>query len=458
MERIDAYIEQQRGRYEGELAEFLCIPSISALPEHCDDTIRAADHVARLLTDAGAEVTVHQTAGHRIVYGQRCDEPDAPTLLFYGHYDVQPVDPLDEWISPPFEPTVRNGEIFARGATDDKGQMFAHIKALEAWRRTAGRVPLNVKYLFEGEEEIGSEQLWAFVPEHRDLLDADYVVVSDSEQFAECVPAITCGLRGIVCFEVTLRGPSQDLHSGTFGGAVANSANVAAMLAASLTDGQGRITLDGFYSDVVEPTAEERDAWAALPFDAEAFREALGAPALAGEQGYSPLEQRWVRPTCDVNGIHGGYAGEGAKTIVPARASFKVSFRLVPNQDPQQVTAAFQKHVHALCPPGVRCRIESFHGSPAVLAATDSPGMRAARRAVTIGFGAEPVLTRMGGSIPIIGRFQDVLGADPLMIGFGLPDDNAHSPNEKFRLADLHRGIRTSAHLMNEVAREMDAS
>ncbi len=374
-------------------------------------------------------------------------------MLVYGHYDVQPVEPLDQWITPPFEPTVRDGNLFARGATDDKGQMLTHVKSAEAWLRSVGRLPVQLKFVIEGEEEVGSRNLTPFLAAHRDKLKCDVAVISDTSQFGPGRPAITYGLRGIACFELRLAGPKQDLHSGTFGGAVINPALALCQMLAVLRDPSGRVTIPGFYDDVVPLTAEERKQIAALPFDERQFQEQIGVAATGGEAGFSTLERRWARPTFEINGLTAGYQGEGAKTIIPAAASAKISFRLVPRQDPTKIAAALERQLRTLLPPGVSLELVDMHGAPAVVVPLDSPWMAAGARAIERAFGTRPVFMREGGSIPVVAAFRELLGVDTLLLGWGLDDDNAHSPNEKFALADFQRGIRASAYLWEELAR-----
>jgi succinyl-diaminopimelate desuccinylase len=369
----------------------------------------------------------------------------------YGHYDVQPPDPLNEWISPPFEPTVRDGNIYARGATDDKGQMLTHIKGTEAWIKTKGSLPIQVKFLIEGEEEVGSSAICEYLGKARDKLACDVIVISDSSQFAPGQPAITYGLRGIAYFELRVTGPKQDLHSGTFGGGVVNPVNALTRILAGLIDERGKIQIPGFYDDVVPLDDRERQQFAALPFDEKRFIEQLGVDAVNGEQGFTTLERRWARPTFDINGIWGGYQGEGSKTILPSRAAAKFSFRLVPNQQPEKIAAALQKRIAALCPRGVRFELIDMHGCVGSLASFDSPYMKAAVKAIEEGFGRAPVFIREGGSIPIVTEFKRNLGAEALLLGWGLDDDNTHSPNEKFCVADFHRGIHASAALWHHL-------
>jgi len=453
MDDVQAYIESHRQSFENELAELLRIASVSADSRQRAETRRAAEWMATQFRQLGLATELVETGGHPIVYAESLPVLGKPVALVYGHYDVQPPEPLDEWTSPPFEPTVRNGNIYARGATDDKGQMLTHVKSVEAWMKTIGKLPLQVKFLIEGEEEVGSAHLEPFVKEHREKLVCDCVVISDCSQFAPGIPAITYGLRGIAYYELRLRGPRQDLHSGSFGGAVTNPANALAVLLAALKDENNRIQLPGFYDDVVPLTDREREEFRALPLTDEQFMQQLGVTGLSGESGYTSLERRWARPTCDINGLTSGYQGEGAKTVLPARASAKFSFRLVPNQDPRKITASLRKFLEDRLPPGIALELVDHHGAPGVLVSLDSPYMSAAAAAIEAGFGRAPVFIREGGSIPIVTTFTHELGADVLLLGWGQNDDNTHSPNEKFSLDDYHRGTRASAQLWQELAK-----
>lgn len=452
MSDVDQYLEQQRTRFEDELCALLRIPSVSADSAFKPDVRRAGEWVAEQFRGLGFKTDLCETPGHPIVSAESLGVAGAPTVLVYGHYDVQPPDPLNEWKTPPFEPTKRDGNLYARGATDDKGQMFTHIKSAEAWIKTAGRLPVNVKYLIEGEEEVGSEHLEHFIASNKDRLKCDVVVISDTSQFAPGVPAITYGLRGIAYFELKLTGPRQDLHSGSFGGAVTNPAIALSKMLAALIDANGHVQVPGFYDDVTPLTDAERKQFAALPFDESGFKKQVGVDALTGEQGYTTLERKSARPTFDINGLTSGYQGEGAKTVLPARASAKFSFRLVPKQDPGKVQASLEALLKQLCPPGIRLELIGHHGAPGVVVPLDSPYVAAAARAIEHGFGKAPVYMREGGSIPVVGTFRKQLGVDTLLLGWGLDDDNTHSPNEKFSLADFHRGIRTSARLWKELA------
>jgi succinyl-diaminopimelate desuccinylase len=453
MDAVQPYIESHRQAFETDLAELLRIASVSADSRQRSETKRAADWVATQFQKIGLATELIPTGGHPLIYAESPQVPGKPVALVYGHYDVQPPEPLDEWISPPFEPTVRNGNIYARGATDDKGQMLTHVKSVQAWMKTIGKLPLQVKFLIEGEEEVGSQHLEPYVKANRSKLACDTIVISDSSQFAPGLPAITYGLRGIAYFEVRLRGPKQDLHSGTFGGGVTNPANALAELLAALKDKDGRIQVPGFYDDVTPLTDREREEFRRLPLTDREFMASLGVSGLFGESGYTSLERRWARPTCDVNGLTSGYQGEGAKTVLPARASAKFSFRLVPNQDPHKIAASLRKFLEERLPPGIEMELEDHHGAPGVVVPLDSPYIRAAAAAIESGFGRAPVYIREGGSIPIVTTFSRELAADALLLGWGQNDDNTHSPNEKFCLDDYHRGILSSAQLWAELAK-----
>ncbi|MBX3442822.1 MAG: dipeptidase [Planctomyces sp.] len=449
---VERYLADRAPRFVDELKEFLRIPSVSAISAHRADVRRAAEWVRDQLESAGLKTELVETEGHPIVYAEWMHAPGAPTALVYGHYDVQPPDPLNEWQTPPFEPDVRDGHVFARGATDDKGQMLTHVKSVEAWLKAHGSLPVNVRFVIEGEEEVGSNNLDRFLAERREQLACDVAVVSDTSQYAPGIPAITYGLRGIVAVEVTLHGPRQDLHSGIFGGSIANPCNVLARLIGELHDAEGRVQIPGFYDDVQPLTAEERRGFAALPFSEESFLKDLGASAVAGEQGFSTLERRWARPTCDVNGLTGGYQGEGPKTIIPAKASAKITCRLVPDQDNDRIVAGIEQFFRDRCPQSVRLEFKSYHGCPATVCDVHSPWMKAAQRAIEVGFGKKPVLIREGGSIPVVGTFKEVLGIDTLLLGWGQNTDNLHSPNERFSLDAFQRGIHASAALWQELA------
>jgi acetylornithine deacetylase/succinyl-diaminopimelate desuccinylase-like protein len=452
MNNVIDFINTNRDRYIHELTEYLAIPSISALPAHKADVRRAAEWTAAELARVGLEHTrLEETPGHPIVYGEWLHAEGAPTILFYGHYDVQPVDPLDLWESPPFEATVRDGEIYARGAADDKGQIFMHFKAIEAHMKQNGRLPVNMKVLLEGEEEVGSENLDDFIRANRDLLKADVVVISDSPMFERGIPSICYGLRGLAYFQIDLRGSNSDLHSGSFGGAVANPAMVLAQILAQMKDKGGRIKIPGFYDDVVDLTEEEREAWRQLPFNEKQYRKDLGAPKLFGESGYTTLERVWARPTFEVNGLLSGFTGEGAKTVLPAIAMAKVSMRLVPNQDPDKVAQQFEDYVKKIAPKTVDVTVTRMHGGRPWMTDYHNDYVQAASRAIEKGFGQKPVFNREGGSIPVVFTFQQELGLPSVLFGVGLPDENAHAPNEKLDLGNFHNGVIASAILYDEI-------
>ena len=452
MQSVLDYIDAQESAFQRDLAELLRIPSVSADSRQRDETHRAAAWVLRQFQSFEFHAELIETEGHPLIYAESPPVAGKPVALVYGHYDVQPPEPLDEWHSPPFEPTLRNGNIYARGATDDKGQMLTHVKSVEAWIKSVGELPLQVKFLIEGEEEIGSVNLGRYVAANAEKLACDCVVISDTCQFAPGVPAITYGLRGIAYYELRLQGPKQDLHSGTFGGGVTNPAGALVAILAALKDDRGRIQLPGFYDDVFTLTEREREEFAGLPFRDADFMRSIGVMGLSGEEDYTTLERRWARPTLDINGLTSGYQGEGAKTVLPARASAKFSFRLVPNQDPRNVTDTLQRFLESRLPPGVTMELIDHHGAPGVVFPLDSPYMKAAAAAIEAGFGREPVFIREGGSIPIVNTFASELGADVLLLGWGQNDDNTHGPNEKFSLADYHRGTRASAQLWQELA------
>ena len=454
MDNVIDFINVNRERYLEELKALLAIPSISALPAHAPDVRRCADWCADEMRRIGLQnVRLIDTPGYPVVYGDWLGAPGAPTILFYGHYDVQPVDPLELWESPPFEATIRDGEIYARGSADDKGQVFMHFKAVEAHLKKNGRLPVNIKFILEGEEEVGSVNLDNFVRDHKKDLSADVVVISDSPMFARGVPSICYGLRGLVYFQIDLRGSSTDMHSGSFGGAVANPAFVLAQMLAQMKDRGGRIRIPGFYDDVVPLKDEERQAWAALPFNEKTYRKDFGIPKTFGESGYTTLERTWARPTFEVNGLLSGFTGEGAKTVLPAVAMAKCSMRLVPNQHPDKIAELFETHVRALAPKTVDLKITRMHGGKPWMTAYDNPFVQAAARAIEKGFGRKPVFTREGGSIPVVSTFQEELGLPSVLFGVGLPDENAHAPNEKLDVSNFLNGIIASAYLYDEISR-----
>lgn len=449
---VQEYLTAHRDRFLEELKSLLRIASVSADPAFLPAMRQAAEFVQRQFADLGMTAEIVPTAGHPIVYAEWLKKPGAPTVLVYGHYDVQPPDPLDLWTTPAFEPTIRDGKIYARGATDDKGQFFTHVKGVEAWLKSTGELPVNVKFVIEGEEEVGGANLDRFLEERKSQLQCDVAVVSDTSQYGPGIPAITYGLRGIIACEITLTGPKKDLHSGVFGGSVANPVNMLCRLIAQLHDDSGRVQIPGFYDAVLPLTEGERRQFAALPFDEAAYLRELGASAPQGETGFTTLERRWARPTCDVNGIHGGYTGVGPKTIVPSKATAKITCRLVPHQDPVAMMRALEAFLHERCPAGVSLSFTDFHGCPPFVFDPTSPYIAAARRAIHAGFGAEPVLIREGGSIPVVSNFRQVLGVDTLLLGWGQNTDNLHSPDEHFAVEDFHRGIASSAALWQEIA------
>jgi acetylornithine deacetylase/succinyl-diaminopimelate desuccinylase-like protein len=454
MNDVVDFINVNRDRYVDELKQYLAIPSISALPEHSSDVRRAAQWTADALTGAGMRnVKLIDTPGHPVVYGDWLNAPGKPTILFYGHYDVQPVDPLNLWTTPPFEGTVRDGEIYARGSADDKGQVFMHIKAVEAHMKKAGRLPLNFKFFIEGEEEVGSAHLDDFIRSHKSDLAADVVVISDSPMFDRGIPSICYGLRGLTYFQLDVRGTNSDLHSGSFGGAVANPAYVLATVLAQMKDkSNGRIKIPGFYDDVRPLSEAERAEWKKLPFNDTRYRKELGAPKLWGEKGYSTLERVWARPTFEINGLLSGFTGEGAKTVLPAVAMAKVSMRLVPDQDPKKVSDLFEAYVNKITPKTVDLKVTRMQGGKPWMTEFDNKYVRAAGRAIEKGFGKAPVFNREGGSIPVVSTFQEELGLPSVLFGVGLPDENAHAPNEKLDLSNFHNGIIASAYLYDEIA------
>lgn len=435
------YIEKNRERFLDELFSLLRIPSVSSLESHRLDMRRCADRLVELLLEAGADrAEVCPTEGHPVVYAEKMVSEDMPTVLVYGHYDVQPVDPLELWKSDPFEPEIREGAIYARGANDDKGQLFMHLKAFEYMVREKG-LRHNVKFIFEGEEEIGSPSLAKWAADHREMLAADVILVSDTTMISESVPSINCGMRGLAYVEVKVTGPNKDLHSGHYGGAVANPVNVLCDMISSLIDSDGRITVKGFYDEVVELSAEDRAMLARAPFDLEEYKKFLDIKEVKGEKGYSALERTGIRPCLDVNGIWGGYTGEGAKTVLPSEAHAKISMRLVPNQDSEKITELFAEHFKSIAPDYVRVEVTPCHGGNGFLIPISSPAYQAASKAMTDVYGVEPVPSRGGGSIPILADLQRILCADPLLMGFGLERDTIHSPNESYLLSQLFRGM-----------------
>jgi acetylornithine deacetylase/succinyl-diaminopimelate desuccinylase-like protein len=452
----DAFVEANQERLLEELKTFLRIPSISTLDEHRPDIERAAEFVAASMRRAGLKnVAVVPTGKHPLIYGEALEAPGKPTVLCYGHYDVQPPDPLEEWHSPPFEPVLRDGNLYARGSADDKGQMYMHIKAVEALRATTGRLPVNVKFLVEGEEEIGGLSITRYVAENREKLRADVALVSDTAMYAEGIPTLCTGLRGLVYMEVEAIGPARDLHSGLYGGVAPNPVFGLVELLSLVKDAHGVIRIPGLYDDIIPPAPAELESWAGLPFEEAAFlRDEVGSGSLTGERGYSVFERIWARPTFEVHGIAGGFTGAGAKTVIPARATAKVSFRLVPGQTTEKVIAQFRAFVAEHVPQGLRIEVRVLSAAPAVLVNPDHAAIRVAARTFSEVFARPTVYIRSGGSVPIVGDFAQSLGIPTVMMGFGLPDDGLHSPNEKYRLDNYYKGIATIAHFLEEYGRE----
>jgi acetylornithine deacetylase/succinyl-diaminopimelate desuccinylase-like protein len=440
---LDAYIKTHEQRFLNELFDLLRIPSVSADPKFDADVRRCAEEVKKRLVEAGLDkVEICPTEGHPIVYGEKITDPSKPTVLVYGHYDVQPADPVELWDSGPFEPVIKDGMIYARGSADDKGQFYMHVKAVEAMMKNGG-LPCNVKVMIEGEEEVGSKHLGVFVKANKERLKADVVLISDTAMIANDVPSINTGLRGLSYVEVEVTGPNRDLHSGVYGGAVSNPINALCEMIASLHDADRRITLPGFYDTVQELSAAERKALAEAPFDETAYMKDLDIDAVRGEKGYTSEERSSIRPTLDVNGIWGGYIGEGAKTVLPSKAFAKLSMRLVPNQKSEAITELFQDHFVKMAPPGVRVVVRPHHGGEAAVTPIDSPAYLAASKAMEETFGKKPIPTRGGGSIPIVALFEAELGLKTVLFGFGLDSDNIHSPNEKYGVFNYLQGIRT---------------
>jgi len=451
MEDILSFIESNHQRYLTELKELLAIPSVSSQTERKPEMRRAAEWLKTHMQIIGLQnIQIMETEGHPVVYADWLNAPDKPTILIYGHYDVQPEDPVDLWKTPPFEATERDRNLYARGAADDKGQIFIHLKAIEAFLKNSGTLPVNIKIIFEGEEEVGSEHLGKFVSEHKDLLKADVIVISDSGMFAKGVPSVTYALRGLAYMEVEVTGPNGDLHSGSFGGSVHNPIQALTEMIASLHDKNGRITVKGMYDDVRPLTKAERVAFKKLPWNDKKYAASLGLKQLYGEKGFTTLERLWARPTLECNGIWGGYIGEGAKTVLPAKAFAKISMRLVPDQSSTKIAKVFEKHLKKIAPKTVDVKVKNLHGGEPAITPVDSPGVKAAVVALEKGFGKKPLYQREGGSIPIVVDFKKLLGIDSVLLGFGLPDENAHAPNEFINLDNFFGGIKTTAHYYNE--------
>jgi acetylornithine deacetylase/succinyl-diaminopimelate desuccinylase-like protein len=451
LENVVNYINSHRDTYVEELKQFLKIPSISTLAEKKPDMKAAAEFVAGKLRSAGMQnVKIIETKGHPLIYADWLNATGKPTVLIYGHYDVQPVDPINLWDSPPFEPTIKDGKIYARGATDDKGQMYIHIKTVEAFMKSRGSLPLNVKFIIEGEEEIGSGNLEEFVNKNQDLLKCNAVLISDTSLYGPGIPTLTYGLRGLCYMEVEVTGPNKDLHSGTFGGAVDNPINVLAEMISNLKDKNGKIKIPGFYKDVVNLTKKERDNFKALPFSEKKYARELGVKELNGEKGYSTLERTWTRPTLDCNGILGGFTGDGAKTVLPSKAKVKISMRLVPNQDPNKIAKLFKSYMNKIAPKTVKLSIRDLHGAYPIATSLDDSATIAAAKALSKVFGKKTVFMKEGGSIPIVVTFAKKLKASPVLMGMGLDSENLHSPNEHFNLNHFQLGILSSAYFLNE--------
>lgn len=443
MENIKKYIDDNKKRFLDELFELLRFPSVSADPKHKNDVLKAADYIAEKLRSAGADnVEICQTAGYPVVYGEKIIDPTKPTVLVYGHYDVQPADPLELWKTPPFEPTIRDEKIFARGACDDKGQVYMHVKAFELMMKT-NLLACNIKFMIEGEEEVGSVNLNTFVKDHKKRLKADVVLISDTSMLSLDTPSLETGLRGLSYVEVEVIGPNRDLHSGVFGGAVANPALILAKMIASLHDENNHIAIPHFYDDVLALTDQERIALNKAPYSEDEYKKDLGVEELWGENGYTTLERTGTRPTVEINGIWGGYIGEGAKTVLPSKASAKISMRLVPNQQSDKITKLFESYFQEIAPKNVKVKVTPHHGGEPVVTPIDSVAYKAAQQAILESFGKEPIPTRGGGSIPIVALFEKELGIKTVLMGFGLDSDNLHSPNEKYDLANFYKGIET---------------
>jgi acetylornithine deacetylase/succinyl-diaminopimelate desuccinylase-like protein len=454
MDQVLRFIDAERARFVDELATWVKIPAISADPAHKQDMRKNAEHLMKELQRLKADrVELWETKGHPAVFASFMHAPGKPTLLVYGHHDVQPVDPLDEWVSPPFEPAIREGRMWGRGVVDDKGQVWIHVKAIESFLATMKKLPINLKLIVEGEEEIGSDNLDALMREHTKDLEADFVCVSDTAMFGRGIPSLCVGLRGLAILEVHVSGPKQDLHSGSFGGGVLNPVNTLARMISKLHDDDGKVLVPGFYDKVLALTDAERKEIASLPFDEKEWLASTGSPATFGEKGYSTLERVWARPTLDCNGISGGFAGEGSKTIIPARAMAKITCRLVPDQDPEEIARLVGAYLEKVAPPGVRVKVQISHGGRPYLAPTDHPVFEIAKRAFAKAFGRPTVFIREGGSIPFVRTIADATGKPCLLMGFGQPDENAHAPNEWLDLENFHLGIKSAAYLYDELSR-----
>ncbi|MCX6166256.1 MAG: dipeptidase [Ignavibacteriae bacterium] len=455
MNNLIKYIDENNARFIEELIEFLKIPSISNNAENKCDIENCAKWLQNHIKNIGFEkVDIYNTPGHPIVYAEYLKAgKDKPTVLIYGHYDVQPVDPLDLWTNPPFEPTIKDGKIFARGTTDDKGQLFIHLKSLETYLKNENSLPVNVKILLEGEEEIGSVNLVNFLKDNKELLKCNLVVISDTSMYAKGLPSICYGLRGLAYLQIDITGPNRDLHSGSYGGAVDNPINALSDLITKLKDEKGRILIDGFYDDVIPLSDKEREEFKRLPFNEEEFKKELEIDEVFGEVGYTTTERLSARPTLDCNGIWGGFQGEGAKTVLPSKAGAKISMRLIPNQDPKKVAKLFIDFINKIAPKSIKVIVTDLHGGKPSVTPIDTPAIKAAMVALKKGYGVEPVFMKEGGSIPIVNSFKEILGADTVLLGFGLPDENAHSPNEHLDLDNFHKGILSVTHYFEELSK-----
>jgi acetylornithine deacetylase/succinyl-diaminopimelate desuccinylase-like protein len=451
LQEVIDYINANKEKFIEELKEILRIPSVSTLPEHNPDMIKCAELLVKKLTEAGlSRAQIYQTEGHPLVYGEWLGAPGKPTVLIYGHYDVQPADPLELWDSPPFEPIVKNGKIYARGATDDKGQMFMHVKCIEAYFKTLGSLPLNVKFIIEGEEEVASEHLEKFITQNTELLKCDTVLISDTGLYENGVPTLSYGLRGLTYMEVEVEGPNRDLHSGEYGGAVINPINALAEMITKLHDKNGKVSIPGFYKNVEKLSKTEKADFNKLKFSEKKFAKSIGLSKVTGEKGYSTLERLWVRPTLDCNGIIGGFTGRGAKTVIPSKAKTKISMRLVPNQNPKRITKLFTKYIKEIAPSSLKVTVRDLHsGAPCLISLKDK-AIEAASRAMEEAFGKKTIFIREGGSIPVVSVFSKRLKVPSVLMGMGLASENIHSPNEHFNLHNFELGIKSSAYFMNE--------
>jgi acetylornithine deacetylase/succinyl-diaminopimelate desuccinylase-like protein len=455
MDEVIKHINDIKNNSIDELKELLSIPSISTNPENKKDIEDCADWLIKFMSSIELEnVKKYDTDGHPIVYGEWLKAGDDKlTILIYGHYDVQPVDPIELWNSPPFTPTIVGDNIFARGATDDKGQVLVHLKSIQAHLKVHKKLPINVKIIIEGEEEIGSPNLETFIKDNKDLLKCDYVVVSDTAMYDYDIPSICYALKGLCYMELDVTGPNKDLHSGSYGGAVENPINALANIITKLKDEKGKILIPGFYDDVIELTAKEKEEFNKLPYNEDEFIKELDIEEVFGEEGYTTIERKWTRPTLDCNGIWGGFQGEGAKTVLPSKAGAKISMRLVPDQDPEKIEKQFSDFVNSIAPNSIKINISASHNAKPAITPIDNDAIKAALKSLELGFGIEPVFMREGGSIPVVNTFQDLLGASAILLGFGLPSENTHSPNEHFNLNNFHRGILTSAYYLDELSK-----